>query len=198
MGVSKQQANKNRQSIITVAEKLFRERGVDAVGLAEITKAAGFTQGCFYNHFESKNALVTAVMNNAMKNGIDRLHEDIEQSKANGMDPIKRQIDWYLSPDHRSDVDSGCPVSTFAGDARRLNTEARKVYAEGIALNLDRLTDAFAGINIKECRKKAIALLSQLAGTLVLSRAIADANPELADEILQDGRRRLLLNLADY
>jgi TetR/AcrR family transcriptional repressor of nem operon len=73
MGVSRQQAVENRQSIIVAAERLFREHGVDAVGLTELTKAAGFTQGGFYNHFETKDALVAAVMNNAMENGTHRL-----------------------------------------------------------------------------------------------------------------------------
>jgi TetR/AcrR family transcriptional repressor of nem operon len=197
VGVSRQQAIENRQSIIAAADKLFRERGVDAVGLTELTKAAGFTQGGFYNHFESKDALVTAVMDKAMENGTNRLVATIEQSKAMGMDPIKRQIDWYLSSDHRSDINSGCPVSTFAGDVRRLNAGARKSYAAGVAANIDCLADAL-GTHKRERRKKAISVLSQLVGTLVLSRAVADADPDLADEILKDGRRQLLLDLAGY
>ncbi|MDB5785468.1 TetR/AcrR family transcriptional regulator [Caballeronia mineralivorans] len=197
MGVSRQQAIENRQSIIAAAEKLFRERGVDAVGLTELTKAAGFTQGGFYNHFESKDALVAAVMSNAMEDGKKRLVAALEQSKALGLDPIKRQIDWYLSPDHRRAIDSGCPVSTFAGDVRRLSAGARKSYAEGVASNVECLADALNGANKRERRKKAIAVLSQLVGTLVLSRALVDADPDLADEILKDGRRELLLDLAD-
>jgi TetR/AcrR family transcriptional regulator, transcriptional repressor for nem operon len=198
VGVSRQQAIENRQSIIAAAEKLFRERGVDAVGLTELTKAAGFTQGGFYNHFESKDALVTAVMNKAMENGTNRLIATIEQSKAMGMDPIKRQIDWYLSSDHRRDINSGCPVSSFAGDVRRLSAGARESYAAGVAANIDCLADALDGTNKRERRKKAISVLSQLVGTLVLSRAVVDADPDLADEILKDGRRQLLLDLAGY
>jgi TetR/AcrR family transcriptional repressor of nem operon len=197
MGISRQQAIQNRRSIIAAAEKLFRERGVDAVGLTELTQAAGFTQGGFYNHFDSKDALVAAVMNQAMENGTNRLVAAIEQSKAMGVDPIKRQINWYLSPDHRSDIDSGCPVSTFAGDVRRLSAGARKSYAEGVTSNLDCLADALGGTNKRERRKKSISVLSQLVGTLVLSRAVVDADPDLADEILKDGRRQLLLDLAD-
>jgi TetR/AcrR family transcriptional repressor of nem operon len=201
VGVSRQQAIENRQSIIAAAEKLFRERGVDAVGLTELTKAAGFTQGGFYNHFESKDALVAAVMDKAMENGTNRLVAAIEQSKAVGVDPIKRRVDWYLSSDHRSNINSGCPVSTFAGDVRRLSAGARKSYAQGVASNLDCIADALNDTNKankRERRKKAISVLSQMVGTLVLSRAVVDADPDLADEILKDGRRQLLLDLADY
>ncbi|SFU26712.1 TetR/AcrR family transcriptional regulator [Paraburkholderia aspalathi] len=197
MGVSRQQAVKNRQSIISAAEKLFRERGVDAVGLTELTKAAGFTQGGFYNHFKSKDALVVAVIDKAMEEGASRLVEAIEQSKAMGADPITRQINWYLSPDHRGNIDSGCPVSSFSGDVRRLNAEARKSYAEGVATNLECLTNLLHGANKRERRRKAISVLGQLVGTLMLSRALVDADPDLADEVLKDGRRQLLLDLAE-
>jgi TetR/AcrR family transcriptional regulator, transcriptional repressor for nem operon len=197
MGVSRQQAIENRQAIIAAAEKLFRERGVDGVGLTELTKAAGFTQGGFYNHFESKDSLVAAVMNKAMEDGANRLVAAIEQSKSLGIDPIKRQIEWYLSPDHRSAIASGCPVSTFVGDIRRLSAEARKSYAKGVTTNLDFLAGALSGPNKRERRRKAVSMLSQLVGILMLSRAVVDADKDLADEILKDGRRQLLLGLAD-
>lgn len=44
MGISKQQAAQNREDIISAAEKLFRAKGVDAVGLNDLMDAAGFTQ----------------------------------------------------------------------------------------------------------------------------------------------------------
>jgi TetR/AcrR family transcriptional repressor of nem operon len=53
MGVTKKQAVYNRERILAAAERLFRQKGVDAVGLAELMKEAGFTQGGFYNHFAS-------------------------------------------------------------------------------------------------------------------------------------------------
>ena len=66
MGVSREQAAENRRAIIAAATQLFRERGVEAVGLNELMKHAGFTQGGFYNHFESKAALVAEVFASAM------------------------------------------------------------------------------------------------------------------------------------
>src|ERR1700724_3136118 len=69
LGVSREQAAENRRAIIAAATQLFRERGVEAVGLSELMKHAGFTQGGFYNHFESKADLVTAVLASAMAEG---------------------------------------------------------------------------------------------------------------------------------
>lgn len=197
MGVSRQQAIENRQAIVAAAEKLFRERGVDAVGLTELTKAAGFTQGGFYNHFASKDALVAAVMNKAMQEAGANLQAIIEQPKGMAADPIKHLIEWYLSPEHRADIYEGCPVSGFAGDARRLSDEVRESYAKGVAFYVHCLIDIVNGPNKRERKKKAMAILSQLVGTLVLSRAVVDTDPAMADEILKNGRRQLLLDLED-
>ncbi|WP_429363513.1 TetR family transcriptional regulator [Paraburkholderia sp. GAS32] len=42
---------------------MFLERRVDAVGLTELPKVAGFTQGAVYIRFASKDALVLATAN---------------------------------------------------------------------------------------------------------------------------------------
>src|ERR1700737_2147120 len=194
MGVSRQQAVENRRAIVAAAEKLFRERGVDAVGLAELMKAAGFTQGGFYNHFKSKDALVTAVMDKAMEDGGDAFVSIIENAKSADADPVKQHIQWYLSPEHRGDIDAGCHLSGFVGDARRLGEAARDAYAEGLAVILERFARAIEETDgIREgSRGKAIALFSQMVGTLLLSRAVADLDPALADEILDEGHQDLL------
>jgi TetR/AcrR family transcriptional repressor of nem operon len=192
MGVSKQQAIENKQAIVAAAEKLFRERGVAAVGLTELTKAAGFTQGGFYNHFKSKDALVAAVMEKAMLDGAEQLLEGIRAANADAADPMRRHIEWYLSPEHLTNIEAGCPLTAFAGDVRRLGKDARQSYARGLTWNADQLANVLKGDDAQERRSRAIALFSQMVGSLVLSRAVAEADPALADEILEDGRRQLL------
>jgi TetR/AcrR family transcriptional repressor of nem operon len=194
VGVSRQQAVENRRAIVAAAEKLFRERGVDAVGLAELMKAAGFTQGGFYNHFKSKDALVAAVMEKAMEEGGEAFVSLIENARSDDADPVKQNIQWYLSPEHRGNIEAGCPWSGFVGDARRFGDVARGSYAEGLAINLERFAKVIEeteGIT-EGSRRKAITLFSQMVGTLLLSRAVADVAPALADEILDEGRQHLL------
>src|SRR3981081_147115 len=57
MKVSREQAAANRERIVEVAGKLFRERGFDGIGVADLMKAAGLTHGGFYGHFKSKDDL---------------------------------------------------------------------------------------------------------------------------------------------
>ncbi|WP_118184401.1 TetR/AcrR family transcriptional regulator [Paraburkholderia phosphatilytica] len=193
MGVSRQQAAENRGAIVAAAEKLFRERGVDAVGLAELMKAAGFTQGGFYNHFKSKDALVAAVIDKAMTEGGETFDTLIEHARSAQLNPVRRRIEWYLSPEHRTDIEAGCALSGFAGDARRLGDAARATYVEGLAANLEqfaKVIEETEGVS-EGSRRKAITLFSQMVGTLLLSRATADVDPVLADEILDTGRQHL-------
>ncbi|WP_175850244.1 TetR/AcrR family transcriptional regulator [Burkholderia cepacia] len=183
MGVSRQQAAENRSAIVAAAERLFRVRGVDAVGLTELMKDAGFTQGGFYNHFKSKDALVAEVMEKAMQDRAD-------SPNAGSLDA---QVASYLSAAHRDNVEAGCPLSGFAGDAPRLTDAARACYAHGLATYLDRLERMLAveGGTPAQTRRDAIAVFSQMVGALVLSRAIAGTEPALADEILAAGRDAL-------
>lgn len=192
MGVSKQQAVENKRAIVAAAEKLFRERGVAAVGLTELTKAAGFTQGGFYNHFKSKDDLVSAVMEKAMEDGAELLNTGLKTSKTKSADPIKEHVKWYLSPDHLANIEAGCPLTAFAGDVRRLGQEARQSYAHGLAWNVDELAKVIEGDDPQEKRAKAIALFSQMVGSLVLSRAVVEADAALADEILKGTTQQLL------
>ncbi len=57
MKVSRERAAENRERIVDVASRLFRERGFEAIGVAALMKAAGLTHGGFYGHFESKEDL---------------------------------------------------------------------------------------------------------------------------------------------
>lgn len=58
MKVTKAQAQANRAHIVETASTLFRERGCDGVGIADLMAAAGFTHGGFYKHFPSKADLM--------------------------------------------------------------------------------------------------------------------------------------------
>ena len=55
MRVTKERAAENRERILTEAARLFRERGVSAVGMDALAEAAGMTHGSLYSQFDSKN-----------------------------------------------------------------------------------------------------------------------------------------------
>src|SRR5258706_1545838 len=130
MGVSKQQTVENRKAIIGAATRLFRERGVEAVGLNELMAAAGFTRGGFYNHFKCKDDLVAAVMMAAVEEGMARLDRAIEAARSAGQYPLRSVIGWFLPGDHRQDLFEACPPATFDGDLPRLDESVRRTSVD--------------------------------------------------------------------
>ena len=202
MGVSREQAAENHRAIVAAATQLFRERGVDAVGLSELMKHAGFTQGGFYNHFESKAALVAEVLASAMAEGSAQLARDTKAPVDDTTTALRRYVDDYVSQAHRENVDHGCPVAGFAGDAARLSADAQAHFAAG----LDDQITIIAGL-IAACgpeyvrgerrtlRDRAISLHCEMVGALVLSRSVAQAAPSLSNEILETVHRDVLASI---
>ena len=54
MRASREQFAENRQRILEVAGRLFRQKGFEGIGVDGIMDAAGLTHGGFYGHFDSK------------------------------------------------------------------------------------------------------------------------------------------------
>jgi TetR/AcrR family transcriptional repressor of nem operon len=204
LGVSREKAAENRRAIVASATRLFRERGVDAVGLNELMRQAGFTQGGFYNHFESKAALVAEVLASAMVEGAADLAKTTRASGDESTTALRRYINWYLSPAHRDNIDHGCPVAGFAGDAPRLGAGAQAHFAGGlddqitILAGLIAENGSFAGSGERRTlREGAMSLHCEMVGALVLSRSVAQVAPTLSNEILQNVQRDVLASLND-
>ncbi|MDB6013392.1 MAG: TetR family transcriptional regulator, partial [Gammaproteobacteria bacterium] len=100
--------------ILQEASRLFRERGLNGVSVPEIMKAAKLTHGPFYNHFASREALVTEVIDRVMGNLADQI-TSARNSKA-----ARRQfLDAYLSAEHRDNPGDGCAIAALASDVAR-------------------------------------------------------------------------------
>jgi TetR/AcrR family transcriptional repressor of nem operon len=204
LGVSREQAAENRRAIVAAATQLFRERGVEAVGLNELMKHAGFTQGGFYNHFESKAALVAEVLASAMAEGATEFAKGARAPVDESTTALRRYISHYLSQAHRDNIDHGCPVAGFAGDAPRLGAEAQSHFAGGLDDQITILAGLIAESGAlalaaagerRTLRERAISLHCEMVGALVLSRSVAQAAPALSNEILENVQQDLLASL---
>jgi len=175
MKVSKEQVRENRLRIVETASELFRERGYDGVGVAELMSAAGLTHGGFYKHFGSKADLLAE----AMSCGFTQSAEKTEGVSREAF------IEYYLSRQHRDDMGKGCVMSALGTDAARQSESIRETFAAGI----ERQIAILKSQNVT--RAELINTIAQLVGALMLSRACPDGSG-LADEILEVCRARLL------
>ena len=115
MRISKEKAAENRTALIKAASKLFRERGIDGVGVAEISKEAGLTHGALYAHFKSKEELALE----ALAYGLEQTNGRIYASTKDGMPDLAAYLDHYLALDGRDDYGSRCPIAASASEIGR-------------------------------------------------------------------------------
>src|ERR1700733_15303922 len=98
MRVSREKAAEHRERIIEAASALFRAKGFDGIGVANIMKAADLTHAGFYGHFSSKDALGAQ----PSKRGMARAAENWSNITASDRKaPFRALLDRYLSSRHR-------------------------------------------------------------------------------------------------
>lgn len=191
MKVSKAQAAENREGIVDAAARLYREKGLDGVGVAEITRDAGLTHGGLYRHFESKDALALEACLRAFEWTITPLDElESSESDAASAHSLRALVHGYLSATHRDHPGEGCPAAALAADAARAGPEMSEVFALGVERNIQRFMGVLQGEE-ETRRTQTIVTLSSMVGALVLARATAAGNPALSEEILATLRKQL-------
>jgi TetR/AcrR family transcriptional regulator, transcriptional repressor for nem operon len=179
MKVSREQADANHERIIDVASRMFREKGFDGVGVAELMKAAGLTHGGFYGHFGSKDDLVAEAANRAFDRSGEHWCSIIEESK----EPFSALVDRYLADSKLSKPETACMFAVLAPEAARRGRPVRKVFADGFRALTDIIAKLIPSQSKARARGTSIAIFSELVGALVLARSVDD--PQLAREILQ-------------
>lgn len=174
MKVSREQMVENRRRILEVAGRLFRDKGFDAVSVAEVMKAAGLTHGGFYGHFSSKDDLIAQTLAHVLA------------AFAGEGGNLRTYLDAYLSPGHRDDCAGGCPTASLAAAVRLQTPAARSAMTEGLRSQIDRIGKALPDLDATDRRRAAIGSFAAMVGAVILARAVDD--PTLSDEVLEQTR----------
>jgi TetR/AcrR family transcriptional regulator, transcriptional repressor for nem operon len=191
MRVSRIQAAENRQTVINVASRLFRERGFDGIGLKDLMKGAGLTQGAFYKQFASKEDLAAQASRRALESATCRWSA---AAAANPQDPLGAVIAFYLSMDHCAERMDGCPIVALGSDAARQGVDVKASFEAGIKAHLEVLGRMVAETGGKDPKGKAMAILSTMVGALTLSRVVND--PDLAQAFLDAAAQQVRESVA--
>jgi TetR/AcrR family transcriptional repressor of nem operon len=176
--ITENQAQKNRQKVVAKASKLFREGGFDGISVNDLMKAAGFTHGGFYNHFESKDALAGEALDYAFRQ-MDGFRER--------MPTLDEFITSYLSEEARNAPGSTCPAAALAGEVARQPDVIKGVFAEGV----ERMIASIANLlpEAPSARDEAVDVVCRMLGALVLARAMP-ASSSLGRELLATATER--------
>lgn len=187
MRVNRIQAEENRQTVINVASRLFREHGFDGIGLKDLMEGAGLTQGAFYKQFASKDDLAAQASRRALESAFGRWSAAAAGRPA---DPLSAVVEFYLGMDHHQERMDGCPVVALGSDAARQGADVRTSFEAGIKDYLEMLKPWVGGANGEDANERAMTILSLMVGAMVLARAVNDE--DLSGKFLQSAARRVL------
>ncbi len=188
MKVSGRKVAEHRAALVDTAKKLLQERGFDGAGGAEISRAAGRTQGALYGQFKSKDCLTAEAIRKAFADGAESWRDRHEGAP----DALAAFVDSYLSEKHLTDVGSGCVVAACLSEVRRQGEAIGAAFTEGFQAMVCSMQRALpSGTPPEEARRRALALVSALVGSVAMARAVETADPALAREILAAAREEL-------
>jgi TetR/AcrR family transcriptional repressor of nem operon len=178
-----------RRRMVKSAGRRLKKDGLDGSGVATLMADAGLTNGAFYAHFESKDALIAATI-------VDQLQEQrvLLRQLAEEPDGWTRFVHGYLSPEHRDDVEGGCPSGALLDEVARSSPAIRRAYSVGILGVADDLAALMAPGAPADGRRKALGCIAILVGSLQLARAIDD--PQQSAAVLAEGVRSISALLA--
>ncbi|MCQ9179724.1 TetR/AcrR family transcriptional regulator [Streptomyces sp. IBSBF 2953] len=186
MRYGKEHKQATRQRIIETAGRRFKRDGIDGSGITALMKDAGLTNGAFYTHFTSKDDLVATTV-------ADQLHAqnaNIVAHAAPGYAGLEQIVRWYLSPWHRDSPGDGCPSAALLDEIGRCAHPTKQAYTDGVLVIADGIAARLAPDDPPSVRTITLSAYAMMAGTLQLSRALADR--QLADEVLEQGIRNAL------
>jgi TetR/AcrR family transcriptional repressor of nem operon len=187
-----------RQRLIEAAAQLVHSRGYNAVGVKEVCEAADANKGSFYHFFDSKEALMGAVLSQhrdrlrAVREALPRNARGIEQLPMMYDAATSQIVAQYEQSGHVQ----GCPIGSVGAEIATQSETIRQAVAD----TFDEMTSAVEELVERAVEEgdldrgtaaKALAqrLLAYLQGAILLAKSKND--PGMMQE-LRNGYLQLL------
>jgi TetR/AcrR family transcriptional repressor of nem operon len=175
--VSRATRDAHRTDLIDAAGRLFREKGLDGVGVGEIARAAGLTHGAIYSGFESKSELAAVAFTAGRTASRERTSDRL------GISPTLAMIlDHYVSKRQRDDRVSCCPLVASASEAARQDVAYRSAFTAAFLEIAETVQSAIEMESASDARRKSLAITAGMIGAVAIARALDEnASDELLD-----------------
>jgi TetR/AcrR family transcriptional regulator, transcriptional repressor for nem operon len=169
----------SREKIIASAGALMRAHGFDGIGIDAIVDRAGLTAGAFYRHFESKQALLEAVVERAVIEAAQHMPKLVDASD------VATFVHAYVSQRKFKQMIAGCVIAAMAPDLARNGSPVRKAATSYVHHIHSALTRCLESIHGKRATAIAWQLMCAAIGGLVLSRLMGEsAGDDIAEAVV--------------
>lgn len=183
MGQSATETAQKHERILDESIRLFRKHGFSGISVGQVMKAAGLTHGPFYNHFASKEALMSESFVRDMQQTISAY--DTYPASQEGLNQYIRE---YLDMKHRDDPAEGCNIAALASEVRQYPA-LREPFSVQLNALIQKLASHFPWRSRRSARGDAIHMYAAMVGAVILSRAVNDES--FAKEILDEVKHRI-------
>jgi TetR/AcrR family transcriptional regulator, transcriptional repressor for nem operon len=163
-----------RERILRAAARAIRKHGYEGVGVADVMKEAGLTHGGFYAHFESRDALLAAAVEQAGAESTENLNRAVAKAKPG--EELMALVDSYLADRHVTAPEQGlgCAIAAAGSEVPRQQAEVRRAAARRIKELIGFVERQFPEWGKSAAHEKAMAITASLVGALTLARAVDD------------------------
>lgn len=175
-------ARSTRESILTAAAELMRQKGYAAVGMKDIAAASGAPIGSLYHHFRGGKVQIAreALVNAGIAYGLlipSIVEEFTDLGEA--IDGVFRQAADDMTGTGFANM---CPVASVAAEVADTVEELRETSAEVFGAWVDGGAAYFVarGLTEKQAREVTLAVIAALEGAFVLARTLRSIEPLLA------------------
>ena len=167
-------AEATRRKIVDSAVDLFSELGYGETGLADVLQRAGVSKGAFYYHFDSKEAVAVAIIEDYRRRNAEAVLERIDLSAP----LLDRMIVATFVSAAILESDKTARIGNLLLQALgQVSSVASRVYSDWTAEFVANLTTAVQGIGPRDGvdpAEFAEAMWAAILGCHLLSSALTD------------------------
>lgn len=185
MKTTPEKSEQNRLALLEAASRLFREKGIDGVGVAQVSKAAGLTHGALYAHFQSKEVLSAA----AFSLGTEQANARLYANTVDGNPDLDQFLSYYLSPAQRDDYAGHCAMAASASEIGRQDEAASAAFSEGYMVLVRAFERKLAANDPgADALPIAMGIVAAMIGAVAVARATVKARPDASALVLEGAR----------
>jgi AcrR family transcriptional regulator len=160
-----------RERLVAAAQQMFHQHGVEKTTLADIAAVAEVPLGNVYYYFRTKDALVSAVIEQYGRT-YDVMSAEMDQHEQPAA-RLKAMLRVLTSRRERL-ASYGCPVGSLSTELDKRDDILRDEAAGVLTRLIDWAEPQFRALGRDDARELAVAMVAAYEGITVLASALRD------------------------